>query len=311
MSFECLTHEEHNALLQGDVLVGKLKKAPEFCPKGVVGCTALSAPSVRSFLTYLEDYCAMPKHDNASSRTRSGGYDWNSDFHKIESYDEAMDIFKNRPYEIQQFDPFDERLALPLKSGNEVNFDVTGDFFDMGRVLSGEPEAWGTFTDTNPRNLFATIVINLTAVWSIPAEAMMRRSFRMQRLVNWLENQNVRVQVKALQVSQCAYMEFTVKTFEQYLDLDSLAIAGHSDFFRRSMFRLMEWSDTWQNGYGTVWEIKRNDLKVPARWKDEPGIFLFTENQNSVEAVDQAFDLCEVRISEVLDGGRENLHLTF
>lgn len=310
--FECIPYASHNATHVEDVTLGQVYDGhlktvvEEYCPGMRSGCSVLSASNITSFMEYLQKHCPTPKRDRESSSSGSDGT-----FHKFHSYEEAMDTFTLRPHTLQKFDPLDERLALPKKNSNEINFDVTGDFFDMGRVLEGVPEAWGTFEDTNPRNLFATVVVNLTAVCYIKAETLMQRSFRLQRLVNWLENQHIRVQVKALQTSQCGHLEIGVKKFEQYLDLDAVAVIGHTDFFRRLLFRFDEYSPTWQYGYGTPMQINKGNLKLPKRFAEEKGIFLFTDIQPTPEAVDAAFDLAEARILDVLENGFENLNLTF
>lgn len=304
--FETIDGTEHNVRLVDDCYVGRLRHIPPFCYNAKVSGSIISAPSVRSMIDFVEKHCPEPKRSMSSSTTGT-----DSGFRRFDTWEETLDVFRNRPHTLQQFDPVDEKLTLPTYGGNEVQFDTTGDFFDMGRVLSGEPEAWGHFIDTNPRKLYATIVVNIVADYTVSGDVLTHRCNRLQRLVYWLENQNIRCQIKAFKVNECGLMELYVKHFDQYLDLDALAIVGCPDFHRRIWFRFIEYSDTWQSGYGRSYQINRGELIMPKQFTEEKGIFLFTDMYPTIERMDAAFDTAEARIKQTLEDGFENLNIAF
>lgn len=305
--FECIEADTYEWAKVDNCYVGSLKQKAEFA-KGYSreGASVIQAPSIGAFLDYLDKHCPEPKHTKSSS---SQGRE--SNFHQFESYEEAMDVFRNRPHDVRKFKPEDERLAMPDESGNEVYYEVTGDYIDIVRAIEDVPESFGNFSMGNPRSMFCTIVVNLSAVWYTPVASMNRRGERLLRLVDWLEHQKIRVQVKLLDSSECMYAEIQAKEFDQYMDLDNLAVAVSPDFFRRCLFRFMEYSPTWQSGYGTSCTIESGRLSFPKRLNEQSGLFLFSENYAELEKVDPAFDMVHKTISEKLLDGQRNISLVF
>src|ERR1041385_3087214 len=89
------------------------------------------------FLAFLESH--PPQCENPSSH-------YGSDSFCFESYDLAMEHCKNgwnfgedKAHDLagRLFDSISAHMAL-----TDVYYDVTGECFDIGRVLTGEPESW-------------------------------------------------------------------------------------------------------------------------------------------------------------------------
>lgn len=306
--FECIAPDTYEFELIDDCYVGKLTKGLDFTSNTRVGASVIQAPSVGSYLSYLRNHCPAPKQGRESCGRKSG---YKESFYALESYEEAMDIFVNRPHEIRTFKPEDETLAVPDESGREVFFDVTGDYIDIERAIEGVPEAMGNLSMGNPRSMYATIIINTMAPWYVDQEVLAERGRRLLRLVDWLEHQRIRVQVKLFSGSQCFYNEIEIKRFDQYMDLDNLAIASHVDFFRRMQFRFMEYSPTWQSGYGTATTIELGTMKFPNRLREQRGIYLFSENHRTVDSVTKSFDLTTKTIKNKLADGETNIVMNF
>ena len=75
----------------------------------------------------------MPKAKESKSSESTG----RSKFNAFATYEEAMDTFRNRPEQITTFDPAEMRVKDLGEIGNEVEYDVTGDFIDIGRYREG------------------------------------------------------------------------------------------------------------------------------------------------------------------------------
>jgi hypothetical protein len=263
------------------------------------GCLAVFASSVRNYIEGVMTHYPNPQREESSIRPGFG------DFNATSSWNEAIDIFLNKPSKIRVFSALEKDIKVPQSSGNEVFYDVEGDWLDVDRYLEGQPEVFGSAVMGNPTNIFANVVINLGTSSNVPEESMRRRGERLIRLVDWLENQRIRVRISALASNACHHTEVTVKDHQDNLDLDALAVAVHPDFFRRIVFRQMEHSATWQPFYGYPTTTQRGNLKVPTA----PGIMILSENHRYVQDVDKGFDKAETEIEQMLENGESNFSM--
>lgn len=111
-----------------------------------------------------------------------------------------------------------------------------------------------------------------------------------------------------------------VKEFQDHFDLNHLAVGMHPDFFRRTMFLIMEQSKTWTYGYGSSIEYDKRMLKY--RPNPEDGLYVyvggyipFDQGKNhGIGELDKSFDLIEDNIQRMIDEERtfvdEPLHVT-
>lgn len=239
-----------------------------------------------------------------------------SDFHTFKSLADANDVFFNRPESIRQFSINDEKLVNRESPGKDIQFDVTGDYVDIDRYLEGVPENFGQMIMGNPKSVFATInVLNSAVHWTSP-EYMMHKQKRIMRLVDWLEQQDIRCQIVMTEDSSVSYTQIVVKEFQDHFDLNHLAVAMHPDFFRRTMFLIMEQSKTWTYGYGSSIEYDKRMLKYKPNPED--GLYVYVggyipfEN-NSTKELDKAFDKIENSIEQMVADERtfvdEPLHV--
>lgn len=295
----------------GSIQVGVVSKTmPYLKPQGSryyndnqEGAIALSATSVEALLQYVKQEMAQPKRAGHSNQTR----DRHDSFNTFTSFDEAMQTYINEPHKVRKFEEKAENVRVPDQAGNDVFFDVTGDFLDMGRYLEGVPEVFGNMYMGNPNNVFADIVLNLCATAYFDEKALCRRGERIVRLVDWLESMRVRTEIRALFSNQCGHVEIMVKRAEDVLDLNAIAVVGHADFFRRILFRVMEYSNTWTSGYGTSMLINNGRMQMPEF--EQKGIFIFSENQEEVAPVDRAFDAAEKGIEDMMTNGERHFSI--
>lgn len=191
-------------------------------------------------------------------------------FFFFERYEDAIDTYLNHPDKIMDFQEAQLAIESTMESGKKVVYDTQGDFLDVGRYLEGEPEAFGSLTNGNPRNKRVSLIVDLAWYWGTPESTINARQVCLVRLVDWLESQNVRTQIIGISSDQVAHLEIVVKQFDEPLVLSDIAVVAHSDFLRRILFRWKEYSPTWKDGYGTAtmftdsfkftdWEPELND----------------------------------------------------
>lgn len=286
-----------------DVFFGHITKTPSFCHLLQQNALVVRAESVPSFVDFVL------KAYTEAQRAKSSNDRGDGTFQSFTSFGEAVDTFLHRPHTLRTYENIDDKLVRYDQSGNDSYFDVVGDYLDMGRYLSGEPEMYGNMSMGNPRNIFATLYINTGAVWYISQEMLNYRAQRLMQLIDWLEHQQIRCEVIAFSSNQCAHVEIKVKDFTSYLDLDALAVVTHSDFHRRIIFRVREYSQTWSFGYGTATTLGKGDFKLPNHLQGEQGIFGISENDTKKEHITKSFDKAKTDIIEMMDNGYPSLQL--
>lgn len=240
----------------------------------------------------------VPQHD-MSSNDRGGG----GGFHTFNSLDEAKDVFRNHPDRIRNYIMNDVRLTTPGSPGKEIEWDVTGDFIDMDRYMEGVPEVFGNVTMGNPRNIFCTINILGSFVWSTEPKYILARLSRVIRLVDWLEEQGVRCQITVSDDSEVAFISTTVKRFAEPLDLNELCVANHPDWLRRIEFLIMEQSKTWTWGYGSGYDYDNKMKNYEARPEDGMYIYVGGYFPTTIEDLERQFDKIEADVTEMLASG--------
>lgn len=295
----------------GNVVEGTMKGDVDFYVRSprahgaMRNALAIRAESVYDFLNYLDEHMPTARQKGSSDRSSS---EYGGEFHTFRNYAEARDAFKNRPETLLSYDESNDDLTSLDSVGNEVVYDVTGDYIDVGRFIEGDPEHFGVMVGGNPNNLFATLVLNLSAPWYISKSVLAAKARRIMRLVDWMEGQGIRTEILAIKVSQCAYAEIVVKRFQDVLDMNALAIVSHPDFYRRSIFRVIEYSSTYESGYGTATSIRYGNLRAPKI--EGNGIQIFCETQENERMTHANFDRIEAAIIKMNDEGGSTLNAT-
>jgi hypothetical protein len=182
----------------------------------------------------------------SDSLMKSRGGNWTV----FDDYETALDVMLSRPQELVKFKTNEVELNDGEESGREVSFDVTGDFLDIGRYLDGVPEVFGYNHEGKHRGKRVKILVSGNAQCSTEADALVTRSKRLSRLVDWLEYQGIRVALHVAYSNDNAHSEIKIKDFQDPLNITDVAISTHGDFFRRFDFRFKEYSATIDSGYG-------------------------------------------------------------
>ena len=265
--------------------------------------------SVPQLFKEIEQNKWKPQHSKASNLAGDGK------FVVFKNLEEAHHIFQDEPWRIRDFDPNDDKIKHEDGVGNDVMFDVTGDYLDIGKFMSGEPEDFGNAIMDNPNNLFAEIRVGLAAAKWTTAEYILHKQKRILRLVDWLENHKIRTRVRAYLFTEIANITVTVKHEQDPFDVNHLAIVMHPDFLRRTALLVAEQSKNWQYGYGDAVDWDDRQLTSTYVDPDAPGIHVYiggympyapddTERgytfENDVSKLDADFDKVEAAVQDML-----------
>lgn len=289
---------------EGGNVVGKVKNNPvQYLREG-----ALTGyfESVNDFVRYLNDKMPSPRNEGNSDSPKERGRGFgNNDFHYFDNFTHASDVFLNDPGSLNKFKTKDEAALTPTETGREVAYDFVGDFIDVGRFLEGEPEHFGRMEVENPRGMRVNITMDMVAVWDIQAKAINQRMLRIGRLIDWLENNNIRTGLYAVLSNECAHVEIAMKRFEDRFDVNNVIVGSNSDFFRRLGFRFMEYSSTWSYGYGSgiafMGEFSKKKEVIGEVVGREVNLIVYN-NFSTAEEVDAEFDKVEADIMAMAEG---------
>lgn len=243
---------------------------------------------VDTMLDFVTEKMPQPKRGESSVSTGR------NEFNAFETYEKAMTTFRNKPEEVTEFDPAELRIKDAGEAGTQVEYDVVGDYIDMGRYMEGIPEVMGSMHNGNARNRRANIVINLNQYSGIDHEVIKHRGERVLRLIDALEAGGVRSQLVAIESTQCNHIEVKVKRHDEPLTISDLAVVTHPEFLRRTIFRIVEHSKTWDWGYGSSLKFGES-LKPEIIEGDNVNELdiVIDSNINSNQTTDKVFDQLE------------------
>lgn len=215
------------------------------------------------------EYCKQGKSTSAHSSSQRdekqrGGYE----FFGTRDFNHAVTLATTGWAEgVKQASALASRLSADLLatlSRPEVVYDLTGDCFDMGKVLTGEPEAWLHFEQGEedastiaPAKVH--IVLNASVSAGISTEQITLRGCAVMALALVLQaaNRPTKISIVCPLSDDGRHMQFAV-TLKDYFDTlqeDAIAFATmHPSFFRRFGFKWMEINGIQAFGYGTVAE---------------------------------------------------------
>ncbi|MCK5133653.1 MAG: hypothetical protein KAR40_16050 [Candidatus Sabulitectum sp.] len=163
----------------------------------------------------------------------------------------------------------DKKVVSLEKQYKEVltnyRFDVTGQFFDVGLVLTGVPETWLEPEPQPEETLRIDILINGGMNSSVNEKTIVNSSARILAISKILEDNGVQVGLKMINFSlyyderrsRSLLTTINLKDYDEpinYHKLSSLMSPSHN---RRGVFKLKEVSEyNMDNGYGRSEELK-------------------------------------------------------
>ena len=210
------------------------------------GATVAYFDGVDTTLDYIAEHMTTPQQSKSSSKTGV------SKFNKFASFSETITTFREHPESIANFDETEMSIRDVGEVGTEVDYDVTGDFIDMGRYLEGIPEVFGNMHSGKARQRRLRILVNLNQTAGTDEADINHRSERILRLVDALENGGARCEIITVISNETGHWEFKMKDYQESLAINDLAVLTHSEWLRRIYFRLCEYSPAFEFGYGTA-----------------------------------------------------------
>jgi hypothetical protein len=140
--------------------------------------------------------------------------------------------------------------AVKRAKTQQVSYDVTGEWVDVGRIATGEPECCGVQIDdgSSATERVVTLRYNAAVSCSVSTDAITARGVAVLAAVDLIESCGVRCEVYYSQGSRAFggaedHLECNVLVKEagQAVDLDRLAfVLTHPSFFRRFGFAFLE-----------------------------------------------------------------------
>lgn len=269
-------------------VVGEIASTPRDLHYLKPGCIVTLFDGVDTALDWITK--ELPKTGRGDSSEATG----RGEFNAFDTYEDAMTTFRSKPESVVKFDPSEVRIKDESEAGSQVEYDVTGDFIDMGRFMEGIPESVGTMHNGNARNRRVNITINLNQWAGIDHKAITHRGERILRLIDALEGGGIRCQLTGIESSECDHVEVKIKHHDEPLTISDLAVITHPEFLRRAIFRIIEHSKTFEWNYGsarTFGEAVKPE-HIESDNNDEMNLFI-DGNLTNIPIIDRRFDEVE------------------
>jgi len=221
-------------------------------------------PSVVRLLKFMEDNKSTVTNQNSGM---TGSYD----FTGTRSFDDALELLKNGSPDIMK----GLKVAVKLESEKikrELNTqpegyvsDVEGLFFDVAKVIEGEPECWyrEPWDKTRKPRLNVPIMGSYNAGFA--KEKAIKHGAEIIALVKALENVGFEVSLHMVFLIEGAspdarftVQSTTIKNYDETFNWAKLSAMLHPSFFRRFMFREIElmFPNNLNSGYGRTADPK-------------------------------------------------------
>lgn len=216
----------------GDVLAGWVKR--KLTDRDEDKRPAIVAPNIRAFVDYVSQH--KPK-DGSSTYTGNEGW------YGTRSLDRAIDLFRNKRHELLPKGFQQKYIKNVNANGVDVEYNVTGDYLDMGRYMSGEPEVFGTNINGDLTGKVVSVYINASVSASYDAEDVMLGAEKLAEVINALYVSGARVSTTFMSAEETQWIEVKLNDFGDPLDpVDLVAVASPS-FIRRLCFAVNNYFD--------------------------------------------------------------------
>lgn len=147
------------------------------------------------------EFLAASNTENIEKTSHREG---NEDFYGTTTYGEALELAKRGwPEGVERLQALRAELeqvvdkAITAKAAR-LNWDVTGDFLDVGRYLGGEPEVFGSYVDdaeAHGQTRVVKLVANVSAIGSVKTESIFSAGAAVFAAVDILESLGHRVEL--------------------------------------------------------------------------------------------------------------------
>lgn len=250
---------------------------------------------VQTFIDFLNENGSKFGSRKPESDDSSHSKERRSSWVKHATYEAAYEAITNKPETFRHFTEADIRIKEWASNGNDIDYDIMGDFVDVGRALAGEPECFGTMHNGLVTKRFANIVVNGNHACRVNQTWIDKKAQRATRLVDFLEANNVRCKITIVFSNDNSHLELVVKQYNDRLDLNDVSVALSADFFRRFGFYFSEHSKRHTSSYG-----RAEDLVLGAIKDDDADVDILINSNDGrfyVDAIDSDFDRVENKMA--------------
>jgi len=169
---------------------------------------------------------------------------------KFDSYKKSLHAIRKTPEVFRDFKQTDIKVIDHDVAGNDIEYGVTGDYLDVGALMSGEPEVFASQINGKATNRFVRIIVNGGMRAKTTEKQINERAKGILTLVDSLESTNIRVEVVVIYHTNNCHLEIVVKQYQDVLNIDEVASSLSADFFRRIYFKWSEHSASHTHNYG-------------------------------------------------------------
>ena len=221
----------------GDVLVGWMRKG--LTDRDYPRRPALVAPSISALVDYVS---------NHKPKIGSSTYIHNQEWYGTRSLDQAIDLFKYKRHLLLP-KGFQQKYIKNINAnGIDVEYNVTGDYLDIGRYMSGEPEVFGTNINGDLTGKVIRVYINASVSAVYGAQEIMTGAEKLAEIINALYVSGARVSTTFMSAEETQWIEVKLNDFGDPLSpVDLVAVASPS-FIRRLCFAVNNYHDVSTHG---------------------------------------------------------------
>lgn len=205
------------------------------------------APNINALVDYVSRH--IPKD---GSSIEVGDKEWFG----TSSLEGAIDLFRNDRQGLLPKGFKQHKINNVHSLGTDVEFDVTGDYLDIGRYMSGEPEVFGANINGDLTGKVIRVYINasVTAYWS--AEEVMQGAERLAEVINALYVSGAKVSTTFMSAEETQWIEVKLNSFGDPINpVDLIAVASPA-FIRRLCFAINNYFG--QMHLGTIVDVLAN-----------------------------------------------------
>ena len=226
-------------------------------------------PSVFSLMKHIEANKNLKTNMNSSHRKGD------KSFTGVSNFDEAVAILKDGSEEIMKGLKTNVKLAVD-KLNKELNTqpegyvaDVQGLFFDVAKVIEGEPEAWYREPWDKVKKPRIKVPIMGAYTANVKTETVIKNASEIIALIKALEDNGFECEMAMIfavnnpSSNQNSYHEIMIKNYDESFNFKKISAMLHPSFFRRILFREMEimFPKTLNDGYGSSSERTLDGFK--------------------------------------------------
>jgi len=225
------------------------------------GNTYIKFDTINDVKKYLNNHSDVITNQNSSHKEGRNG------FFGTETYTEFEDtILKNGNPELlktikKKVNSRVDELEKNFIEDTQYQFDVVGDFFDVGTFMSGEPEHWLKEIKIK-EDKFIHIKIGGVYPHTVDTDVIRDNASELIALLRVMENKGYLTKIDVCFSSEKMktrgkanlLIEIPLKDYNQPLDYRKVSILLDTSFFRRAIFRIYEltYPTNLKDGYGVV-----------------------------------------------------------